>query len=136
MRHGCFRYGGSRRRSGDEYGLADPDAEAYEPTPQVPAAVRGLETRTGRIITITGDEVKTVVGGLDHPDQIEFAPDGALWISEDAKPGRLLRYSSGHLELIMAGLMAPQGIAFGRNGEVYVAEQKRNRILVLRRTAR
>jgi DNA-binding beta-propeller fold protein YncE len=112
-------------------GLLNPEGLAVSPDGTVYVA----ETNTGRILSIAANGMKTVVEGLNHPDQVEIASDGALWISEDAKPGRLLRYFSGRLEVIMAGLMAPQGIAFGRNGEIYVAEQKRNRILVLRRTA-
>ena len=111
-------------------GLLNPEGIAVSPNGTFYVA----ETKTGRILSIADNGMTTFVEGLNHPDQVEIAPDGALWISEDAIPGRLLRFVSGHLEVIMAGLMAPQGIAFGRNGEVYVAEQKRNRILVLRRT--
>lgn len=90
------------------------------------------ETDTGRILALSDQGITTVLEGLNFPDQVEIAADGALWISEDAKPGRLLRYESGHLEVVMTGLMSPQGIAFGKNGEVYVSEQDRNRILVLK----
>jgi sugar lactone lactonase YvrE len=68
------------------------------------------------------------VTGLDHPDQVEVAPDGSVWVTEDATPGRLLRYADGELTVIAQGLWAPQGIAF-REGEILVAEQGRNRIL-------
>ena len=112
-------------------GLRKPEGLAVSPN----GTIYFAESKTGRILSVADNGLKTVIGGLNHPDQVEFAPDGALWISEDANPGRLLRYFSGRLEVIMAGLMAPQGIAFGRNGEVYVAEQGRSRILVLRRTA-
>jgi len=110
-------------------GLHRPEGLAVSPSGTVYVA----ETATGRIIATTDDGMVTIIDGLNFPDQVEIAPDGALWITEDAKPGRLLRYLSGRLEVVMAGLTAPQGIAFGRNGEVYVAEQGRNRILVLRR---
>lgn len=91
------------------------------------------ETATGRVLSYRNGEVNVVVGDLTAPDQVELAPDGALWITEDAKPGRLLRFMDGAVETVMAGLLAPQGIAFDPNGTVYVAEQGRHRILAIRR---
>ncbi len=94
------------------------------------------ETKTGRVLAVSHGQLFSFIEGLDHPDQVEIAPDGALWITEDAKPGRLLRYFNGRTETVMSGLMAPQGIAFGANGDVYVAEQGRNRILAVNKLPR
>lgn len=96
-------------------------------------AIYFAEQDAGTVSLFKDGRARVVVGGLNKPDQITLAPDGAIWISEDARPGRLLRYHEGSLETIVEDLWAPQGIAFGLEGEVYVSEQGRNRILVLRR---
>ncbi|MHB8535881.1 MAG: NHL repeat-containing protein, partial [Sulfuricaulis sp.] len=54
-------------------------------------AVIFAETETGRVLSYRKGEVKVVVDDLDEPDQVEIAPDGALWITEDVRNGRLLR---------------------------------------------
>jgi sugar lactone lactonase YvrE len=87
------------------------------------------ETATGRVIAWREGEMTVLVEDLDEPDQVRIAPDGALWISEDAEPGRLLRFKNGSVETVLSGLLAPQGIAFTARGEILVAEQRRGRIL-------
>lgn len=94
-------------------------------------AIYFAEQDAGTVSVFKDGRARVVVGGLNKPDQITLAPDGAIWISEDARPGRLLRYHEGSLETIVEDLWAPQGIAFGLEGEVYLSEQGRNRILVL-----
>jgi len=89
------------------------------------------ETATGRVIAWREGEMKVLVEDLDEPDQVRIAPDGALWITEDAEPGRLLRFHNGSVDTVLSGLMAPQGIAFTARGEILVAEQRRGRILVV-----
>ena len=89
------------------------------------------ETATGRVMAWREGEMTVLVEDLDEPDQVRIAPDGALWITEDAEPGRLLRFSNGSVQTILSGLMAPQGIAFTARGEILVAEQRRGRILAI-----
>lgn len=89
------------------------------------------ETATGRVIAWREGEMKVLVEDLDEPDQVRIAPDGALWITEDAEPGRLLRFKNGSVETVLSGLLAPQGIAFTARGEILVAEQRRGRILAV-----
>ena len=91
------------------------------------------ETGLGRILRVSQGVKNVVVDGLIKPDQIEFGPDGALWITEDRNPGRLLRYADNTLEVIALSLNDPQGIAFDGTGKVYVAEQGKRRILVFER---
>jgi sugar lactone lactonase YvrE len=92
------------------------------------------ETGSGRILRITDGSLKVIVGGLNSPDQVFRAPDGAIWISEDATPGRLLRYRDGELEEVASGLSAPQGIAYDAANDRYlVAEQGRSRLLAFAR---
>lgn len=62
------------------------------------------ETGTGRILQYRNRELGVVLEGLTEPDQLAVAPDGALWITEDARPGRLLRFLDGRLDTVVFGL--------------------------------
>ena len=108
-------------------GLSRPEGVAVKPD----GAVVFAETDTGRVLTYKEGDVTVVVDDLDEPDQVEFAPDGALWITEDAKNARLLRLKNGALETVLSGLYLPQGMAFGADGTVWLAEQGRHRILAI-----
>jgi len=89
------------------------------------------ETATGRVLSYKSGVVDVVLDDLDEPDQVEFAPDGALWITEDVHSGRLLRLKDGLLETILSGLKSPQGMAFGKDGTVWLAERGRQRLLAI-----
>ncbi|MBI3546108.1 MAG: hypothetical protein HY081_05885 [Gammaproteobacteria bacterium] len=89
------------------------------------------ETATGRVLAYKDGEINVIVDDLDEPDQVELAPDGALWISEDVNDGRLLRLKDGTLETVLSGLRSPQGIAFGSDGTIWLAERGRQRILAI-----
>lgn len=89
------------------------------------------ETATGRVLSFRNGEVNVVVDDLDEPDQVEIAPDGSLWITEDTRDGRLLRLKDDSLETVLSGLRSPQGMAFGSDGSVWLAERGRQRILVI-----
>ena len=94
-------------------------------------AIVFAETATSRVLSYLNGEVNVVVDGLVDPDQVEWAPDGALWITEDTDDGRLLRLKDGKIETVLSGLRSPQGIAFGGHGVVWLAERGRQRILVI-----
>jgi glucose/arabinose dehydrogenase len=85
------------------------------------------------VLSIKNGKLSVLLHDLDEPDQVELAPDGALWITEDVHNGRLLRFKDGTLEAVLSGLHSPQGIAFGAAGEIWLAEQGRKRILAIRR---
>ncbi|MHB8741824.1 MAG: NHL repeat-containing protein [Sulfuricaulis sp.] len=121
------------RRTGDKNvdvifsGLSRPQGVAVNPDGTVIFA----ETDTGRVLSYKDGVVNVVVDDLDEPDQVEIAPDGALWITEDVHNGRLMRLKNGALETVLSGLYSPQGIAFGAGGTVWLAEHGRQRILVI-----
>jgi glucose/arabinose dehydrogenase len=92
------------------------------------------ETATGRVLSYKNGEVNVVLDDLDDPDQVEIAPDGSLWITEDTRDGRLLRFREGALETVLSGLRSPQGMAFGSDGSVWLAERGRQRLLVIHGT--
>jgi sugar lactone lactonase YvrE len=94
-------------------------------------AVIFAETATGRVLSYKSGEVNVVVDDLDEPDQVEIAPDGSLWITEDTRDGRLLRLKDGALETVLSGLRSPQGMAFGSDDSVWLAERGRRRVLVI-----
>ena len=94
-------------------------------------AVLFAETATGRVLSYKNGDMNVVLDDLDEPDQVEIAPDGALWITEDVSDARLLRLKGEQLEIVLSGLHYPQGMAFGANGAVWLAEQGRQRILVI-----
>ena len=87
------------------------------------------ETATGRVLSYKSGEVNVVVDDLDDPDQVQIAPDGSMWITEDTRDGRLLRLEEGRLETVLSGLRSPQGMAFGSDGSMWLAERGRQRLL-------
>ena len=94
-------------------------------------AIVFAETATGRVLSWRNGEINVVVNDVTYPDQVERAPDGALWITEDVDNGRLLRFQDGTLETVLSGLRSPQGMTFGADGAVWLAERGRQRILVI-----
>lgn len=108
-------------------GLSRPEGLAVKPDGTVIFA----EAETGRVLSYKDGEVNVVVDDLDEPGQVEIAPDGALWITEDVHDGRLLRLKDGTLDTVLSGLRSPQGMAFGADGAVWLAERGRQRILVI-----
>ena len=108
-------------------GLNRPEGLVAKPD----GAVVFAETATGRVLSYRSGEVNVVVDDLDEPDQVEIAPDGSLWITEDTHDGRLLRLKDDSLETVLSGLRSPQGMAFGSDGSVWLAERGRQRLLVI-----
>ncbi len=108
-------------------GLNRPEGLVVKPD----GAVIFAETATGRVLSYKNGEVNVVVDDLDEPDQVEIAPDGSLWITEDTRDGRLLRLKEGALETVLSGLRSPQGMAFGSDGSVWLAERGHRRVLVI-----
>ena len=56
---------------------------------------------------------------------VEFGPDGFLYVSEDLNPGCIIQIWSDETRSILAeGFNFPQGLAFDPfNGDLYISEQ-------------
>lgn len=95
-------------------------------------ALYAAETSGDRIVRIDPDGSLNVLGdpaafGLDSPDNIEFGPDGFLYVSEDrgSGNGRIIRIASDGTHSVFAtGFRYPQGLAFDpATGDLYISEQ-------------
>jgi sugar lactone lactonase YvrE len=113
-------------------GLAFGDfAGAAEP------ALYAAETALHRVIRIGADGAVVTLGdpaaaGLTFPDNVEFGPDGFLYVSEDRPEpqSRILRVGvDGTHEIFATCFGQAAGLAFHPlTGDLHVAEQDRDRI--------
>jgi sugar lactone lactonase YvrE len=101
------------------------------------SALYAAETSTHRIIRIDSDGSVSTFGtptsvSLTFPDNVEFGPDGYLYISEDrpSPSSRLIRASSDGTHIVFAtGFSQAQGLVFDpTNGDLYIAEQNLDRV--------
>ncbi|MFQ5418106.1 MAG: hypothetical protein ACE5FL_13845 [Myxococcota bacterium] len=98
------------------------------------------ETTDDNVVFIDSAGVGSTFGspaavGLSRPDNVEFGPDGFLYVSEDRpQPGsRVLRIApDGTHEVVATGFGQAAGLTFDANGDLYVAEQDFDRIWRIR----
>lgn len=100
-------------------------------------ALYAAETSLHRVIRIDADGTVTPLGapaavGLTFPDNVEFGPDGFLYVSED-RPGpqsRIVRVGvEGAHEVFATGFGQAAGLAFHpETGDLYLSEQDLDRI--------
>jgi sugar lactone lactonase YvrE len=106
-------------------------------------ALYAAETALHRVIRIAADGSVSTLGtpspvGLTFPDNVEFGPDGLLYVSEDrpAPQSRILRIAEdGTHEVFATGFGQAAGLAFQpQTGDLYVSEQDFDRIWRVRFT--
>lgn len=69
-----------------------------------------------------GYSAHVLVTGLESPDGLALAPDGALYVAEE-RAGRVVRINpGGGTTPVAEGLSNPEGIAFDNAGNLYVVE--------------
>lgn len=95
-------------------------------------ALYAAETSRDRIVRIDPTGAVSIFGmptaiGLESPDNVEFGPDGFLYVSEDRGSGlgRIIRIASDGTHSVFAtGFNSPQGLAFDpASGDLYISEQ-------------
>ena len=97
------------------------------------------EKAGGRVIEIGANGSTTTfgnpaaIGGLNGPDNIEFGPDGYLYVGEKLG-GRIIRIAADGTHTVVAtGLSNVEGVAFDpANGDLYVTEIERATVWRLR----
>jgi sugar lactone lactonase YvrE len=75
------------------------------------------EGGAGRVLVISGTEVKVAAQGLSHPTGIAAAPDGSCYVAE---AGRVVHVNGG-VSPVIEGLKAPQGVLLAGD-ELYVVD--------------
>ncbi len=100
---------------------------------QTTPALYAAETARNRVVRIEANGSFAVVGNpaallLNGPDNVEFGPDGFLYLSEDTLDGalgRIVRIAlDGTHEVVASGFAEPAGLAFDQaTGDLYIAEQ-------------
>lgn len=114
-------------------GLNRPEGLAYgDFAGQLAPALYAAETLDSNILRIDVLGQVSVFGnpagiGLLNPDNLEFGPDGYLYVTEDpvnGAPGRLVRIAAdGTHGVVATGFDKPQGLVFDSNGDLYISEQ-------------
>ncbi len=117
-------------------GLARPEGMAFGGFDGGPALYTA-ETSDNNVLRIESDGSSVVFGNpasvnLSGPDNVEFGPDGFLYVSEDrsAPNSRIVRIAANGTHSVFAtGFGKAAGMAFDpENGDMYIAEQALDRI--------
>lgn len=118
-------------------GLPRPEGMAYGTfAGQAPGALYVAATADNVIKKIEANGTATTFGNpgavsLTSPDNVEFGPDGYLYISEDrtGSASRIIQVAAdGTYSVFATGFSEAQGMIFDADGDMYIAEQGLARI--------
>jgi len=95
------------------------------------AVLFAAQTSSHNVLRIEDDGSFSVFGvpsavGLNSPDNLEFGPDGFLYVAEDRTggAGRVLRAdAAGNYSVIATGFSETAGLAFDAAGSLYISDQ-------------
>ncbi len=77
------------------------------------------EGGAGRVLTISGKEIKTSAAGLSRPTGIAVAPDGSCYVSEAGK-GQVAHINGG-VSVVTGGFDEPQGLLLSGD-DLYIVD--------------
>ncbi|WP_247828334.1 ScyD/ScyE family protein [Arthrobacter antioxidans] len=115
------------------------DATVLEPVPTPVTPELLVYLKDQQQIDLPGCVVGLTYNSQPVPTDIEFGPDGLLYLTslpgapEDPTLGSVRSFDprSGDVELVVSGLTSPTGLAFDRRGNLFVAELFADRISVI-----
>ncbi|HUE70652.1 MAG TPA: S8 family serine peptidase, partial [Pirellulaceae bacterium] len=108
-------------------GNGDGAADFYLPTVDTSEVLR-YDGVTGAFLDVF---IPAGSGGLNSPGDLEFTPDGLLYVTSYLG-NQLLRYDAStgaFIDVAASGLSAPLGISQGPDGSLYIANQLSNEVL-------
>lgn len=91
-----------------------------------------MASGTGQLVSILGNNVVTLIGGLTGAHDVAEAPDGTIWVA-DNQNRRLVQFSQdleqlGTLEGPHFGFAGPRYLDIDEDGIIYVADQDAHRV--------
>ena len=93
--------------------------ELYDVAVAPNGALAVAEGGEGRLLLISGNEVKVAAQGLARPTGVAAAPDGSCYVAEAGR-GRIVQVNGG-VAPVMEGLKEPQGVLL-TGDELYVVD--------------
>ena len=96
-------------------GLNEPHGVAMGPGGSIIVAEAGA----GRVVAISGKEVKTAASGLSRPSGIALAPDGSCYVAEAGR-GTVVHVNGG-VSVAVGGLDHPQGLML-RGDDLFIVD--------------
>ena len=92
-----------------------------------------MASGTGQLVSVKGEQVVSITGGLSGAHDVAEAPDGTVWVADNQR-SRLVQFSAyldqlRVLEGPQFGFVGPRYMDFDDDGLLYVADQDAHRVL-------